>query len=572
MAAYSEQQLEMMRTSYVSQFGEKYGEQLYELQKKVMELAAGGVDEENLQRIREAQEKVNTLYKEINGNLVSQSYAQDEDKGEVSCGSLISEDEFDTDGNDDYFDDEPEQKTEYEKLLGLYSEIFGSENGALLAKYMARMSQITNDEGLNDDNRVEYEELNAKYKELLDSLGGQQRIIDYSMNSYNSSLNNEDSKDFEEENFCENDSDDEESTAGIDALDEAIEHLYGEQEGFCFQTTIPYFLGGNDPLDMVRIFESESGGISHWHYITYGFTELYNKESDDKEISGFGFELTFRLKKNENEPPIWPVNLLQNIARYVFDTGNIFAPGHHMNANGPIQLGYDTEITALGFISDPELPELDTENGSVEFVQMVGITNDEMEAVMCWNCRKLLNLFNEFLPLGITDLDRKSFMSIEKVQNTFKAGVETDGSSTSYIYTDFIAVSMCKNGHTSVYGSSIAEQDLALNNEAEIPTIYLGAYHVERIILMLRGRLLKGADFTINGKNTALFFTIGDACKVTIQDDDIDVSLTKEAIDEITEKLQPKIGEYMLSSGKINFKVLKTEITDSEGNIVKTIG
>ncbi|MDE7432684.1 MAG: suppressor of fused domain protein, partial [Lachnospiraceae bacterium] len=453
---------------------------------------------------------------------------------------------------------------------GLYSGIFGSENGALLAKYMARMSQITNDEGLNDDNRAEHEELNAKYQELLNSLGGQQRIIDYSMNFYNSAMNNEDSKDSED--FGEDDSEDEESTAGIVALDEAIENLYGEQEGFCFQTTIPYFLGGNDPLDMVRIFETESGGISHWHYITYGFTELYDKESDDEEISGFGFELTFRLKKNENEPPIWPVNLLQNIARYVFNTGNIFAPGHHMNANGPIQLGYDTEITALGFISDPELPEIDTENGSVEFIQMVGITNDEMEAVMCWNCRKLLNLFNEFIPLGITDLDRKSFMSIEKVQNTFRAGVETDGSSTSYIYTDFIAVSMCKNGHTSVYGSSIAEQDLALNDEADIPTIYLGAYHVERIILMLRGRLLKGEDFTINGENTTLFFTIGDSCKVTIQDDDIDVILTKEAIDEITEKLQPKIGEYMLSSGKINFKVLKTEITDSEGNIVKTIG
>ena len=48
-------------------------------------------------------------------------------------------------------------------------------------------------------------------------------------------------------------------------------------------------------------------------------TRVGRKESP----SGFGFELTFRLKKQagESSPPSWPAELLQCLARYVFQTG-----------------------------------------------------------------------------------------------------------------------------------------------------------------------------------------------------------------------------------------------------------
>lgn len=36
------------------------------------------------------------------------------------------------------------------------------------------------------------------------------------------------------------------------------------------------------------------------------------------QLSGFGFELTFRLICRENSPPLWPAELLQSLARYVF--------------------------------------------------------------------------------------------------------------------------------------------------------------------------------------------------------------------------------------------------------------
>lgn len=39
--------------------------------------------------------------------------------------------------------------------------------------------------------------------------------------------------------------------------------------------------------------------------------------------SGFGFELTMRLKREEGEksPPTWPAAIMQALAKYVFQSG-----------------------------------------------------------------------------------------------------------------------------------------------------------------------------------------------------------------------------------------------------------
>ena len=155
--------------------------------------------------------------------------------------------------------------------------------------------------------------------------------------------------------------------------------------GVYYGTLIPYTLGGGDPLDGVEIWKSERG-VPHWHYITYGFTELYEKESGDPDESGYGFELTFRLKRGlEEAPPVWPVSLLQNLARYVFSSGNTFGLGHHINCNGPIALETDTQLTALGFCMDPELGELDTPNGHFTFLQRRrSPRRDERHDVLEW--------------------------------------------------------------------------------------------------------------------------------------------------------------------------------------------
>jgi len=187
---------------------------------------------------------------------------------------------------------------------------------------------------------------------------------------------------------------DDTDTPGWDAINAALAPLYAGQEPRHFGTALPYTLGGQDPLDGISVYWADAP-VPHWHYITYGFSELYAKESSDADASGYGFELTFRLAAEAGEnagstPPVWPMNLLQNLARYVFGSGNVFEDGHHLNANGPIALETGTRLCHLAFIADPQLPARDTANGHLQFLQLVGLTDEEMEAVKRWSTRGVL--------------------------------------------------------------------------------------------------------------------------------------------------------------------------------------
>ncbi|MGW6697178.1 suppressor of fused domain protein [Nocardia sp. NPDC055049] len=68
--------------------------------------------------------------------------------------------------------------------------------------------------------------------------------------------------------------------------------------------------------------------------MSFGMTELDEKESQNPDESGWGFEFTFRLTRRpeEHEAPVWPVGFLQNLARYVYSSGNWFEAGDHVDA------------------------------------------------------------------------------------------------------------------------------------------------------------------------------------------------------------------------------------------------
>src|SRR5262245_20742602 len=163
---------------------------------------------------------------------------------------------------------------------------------------------------------------------------------------------------------------------GWAAIDAALAPLYPGTEPLHYGTIIKWALGGDDPLDGISVYRRED----QWHFVTYELSELYAKESDDPEVSGWGVELAFRLAAagNEDQPSMWAFNFLQNLARYVFTTGNVFEPGHHINLNGPIAVDRpETLIRAATFADDPELGGIETPHGAVRFLQIVGITLDE---------------------------------------------------------------------------------------------------------------------------------------------------------------------------------------------------
>ena len=340
------------------------------------------------------------------------------------------------------------------------------------------------------------------------------------------------------------------NTEGFDAIAEKLHRLYPGQEGKYYGVLIPYMLGGSDPLDGVEIWQSEQG-LPHWHYVTYGFSELYEKESEYLEESGYGFELTFRLKREigETEPPVWPVNLLQNLAHYVFSSDNVFADGHHMNCNGPVALESDTKLTALGFRVDSELGEMDTPNGHVTFLQAVAITHDEMNGLMCWSGSRFLELMAQYVPLCITDLSRTSLMHVADFRAVWQQGVAQDGSSTAFLYLDELAGGM----------------------EADRVWLQLGAGHVETVLNMLHARVGKGRELYLQGPQQIVHIQAAQAAAVQKHEEMLVLALTAETLAELDAVLAPHAGTYPLKTAPLEIHLLPTKITDARGHVLQVI-
>lgn len=347
------------------------------------------------------------------------------------------------------------------------------------------------------------------------------------------------------------------TSTGWDAISSACAVLYPGQEPKHFGTLISYRLGGPDPLQGISAWK-RTEPVPHWHFVTYGFSELYEKESDDKDVSGYGFELTFRLKTSPDaqEPPVWPLNFLQNLARYVFQSGNVFRNGDWMTANGPIALTEDTRICSMGFVGDPELQTIQTPNGQVEFLQVVGLTKDEESAAKQWKTNKLLEALKPGMPLWITDLARPSLLTQPDIRNLVAQGTQEDGSSTGYLWTD-------------VLGWRKENRFLA----KAVTVLELGARQIEELTALLPLRLPFGRPFRIIGKDTSIVLAPGEQNGLREEEGALHVDLTDETVREIASTLKAQRGTYHLSTFKaLRFVVEPTQIKDAQGNVIQTVG
>src|SRR5262245_54120300 len=116
---------------------------------------------------------------------------------------------------------------------------------------------------------------------------------------------------------------------GWHAITAAFELLYPDQTDPIHAASVPHPPLSDHQLYGISAYRAE--GPPHWHFVTYGFSELYEKESDDPEVSGWGFELTFRLSRGEDEdqPPGFAIDFLFNLGRYVRRSRNPFGRGHY---------------------------------------------------------------------------------------------------------------------------------------------------------------------------------------------------------------------------------------------------
>lgn len=205
----------------------------------------------------------------------------------------------------------------------------------------------------------------------------------------------------------------EEDAVGWDAIDAKLNELYKDQEPRHYAAELPFDVGGKDPLQGVSIYDSQKQEF-HRHFISYGMSDLYyDEECADNIYSGWGFEFTFRLKpfEEDNTDPIWVSNLMNNLARYVYSSGKWFSEYHAIPTSGTIRANTNSDIVGLIFVPDPELGEIQTPNGDLTFLQMVGITSKELEELKKDSSidavKALANKLREYNPLLITDLLRK---------------------------------------------------------------------------------------------------------------------------------------------------------------------
>jgi suppressor of fused len=167
-----------------------------------------------------------------------------------------------------------------------------------------------------------------------------------------------------------------------------LRRVYGKQQPMHYGVIVPWREGGPDPIDGVSIYWHPTG---HWHYVAWGLAEHDVKESPYPEISGYGFEPVLRLAAppdvaalrstvSPQQPPvlaaatlapIWPIQLLNAIARGVLETKRTLRHGHFIHRPG------DPHGEFWGVLADPELGRVQTVNGAFDYLALVSLTEPE---------------------------------------------------------------------------------------------------------------------------------------------------------------------------------------------------
>lgn len=124
--------------------------------------------------------------------------------------------------------------------------------------------------------------------------------------------------------------------------------------------------------------------------------------------------MTMKLKEDTAEDCLWAIDMMSNLARYTYTQERFFEPFQYVAGNGTsLHMGMDSAITGLLLISDTEAQTQDSIYGRTEFIQLVGITTSESQAIRedFDNMQRLYELMKKDNPDFVTDMKRtKSYL------------------------------------------------------------------------------------------------------------------------------------------------------------------
>jgi hypothetical protein len=187
---------------------------------------------------------------------------------------------------------------------------------------------------------------------------------------------------------------------GWSAIDQALARTYPGQTALHWGTNRLPGQGGIYGLSAYR--DDPSGS---WFFVTYGLSELFAKETDDPAVSGFGYELTMRVRAPlDASPPDWPRALLDRLGERVFVDLDL-GPGHRIDLRQPVTGGNpETSVTALAVVEDPVLGSITTPNGALRFLALVGITDAELSRMQDSTTAEVVDDFRRTNPRLVTDV------------------------------------------------------------------------------------------------------------------------------------------------------------------------
>uniref|UniRef100_A0A1B0DF74 Uncharacterized protein n=1 Tax=Phlebotomus papatasi TaxID=29031 RepID=A0A1B0DF74_PHLPP len=263
---------------------------------------------------------------------------------------------------------------------------------------------------------------------------------------------------------------------GLQRLFEECQRVYLDQKNpLQVSTILKFWLGGNDVLDYITMYDNRGDPTRnippHWHYVSFGLSDLHGdgrvhipEPSVDLEFrSGMGFELTFRLLKgNEQRPPTWPANLLQDLARYVFNTGNRFCVGDNIPWLKKSLDNSNSKILHMLIAEDAQLRRTETPFGWVDFCQIVGVTSEELDQASRWNGKGVLNLLKNNPTTGgeflITDMKRSKSVfelfpeSLRELEDDLeREGSDLVGVNAEFTFREFPGISIKEEVKTDDY-------------------------------------------------------------------------------------------------------------------------
>lgn len=166
--------------------------------------------------------------------------------------------------------------------------------------------------------------------------------------------------------------------------------------------------------------------VPHWHLVTEGL-----------EARELGMELTLRVPRapEDQEPPEWAIRLLVTMGNSMREGGPV-SPGDTQHLDFPVST---TEILpAACFLEDVEHVSVTTPEGEIAFVQLFGLTRDEIDLLTLWSAIDFVEELRKEDGALLTDPRRRCTLEDPERRAMFEARVREGTSHRRIVRADAV--------------------------------------------------------------------------------------------------------------------------------------